>query len=143
MCLCWLSFASKGASVVAFRNNALRRLTYFPITDGPTLYVTPTLQGARSGATMASAWATLLHMGMDGYTKAFKKLDGIFEAVREAVRKTDGLKLLVDSQVGGVLYMAMTANTHGLLPLLSCLLLSLMLPQEYWSSHLGLSLCII
>ena len=92
-------FASKGASVVAFRNNALRRSTYFPITDGPTLYVTPTLQGARSGATMAAAWATLLHMGESGYVAAFEKLNGIFEAVRAAVRATDGVRLLVDSQL--------------------------------------------
>ena len=72
---------------------------YFPIIDGPTLYVTPTLQGARSGATMAAAWATLLHMGESGYVAAFEKLNGIFEAVRAAVRATDGVRLLVDSQL--------------------------------------------
>ena len=31
-------FASKGSSVVAFADNSLRRMTYVPITDGPTMY---------------------------------------------------------------------------------------------------------
>ena len=38
-------YASKGASVTAFRDPALRRLTYVPSADGcEGLYVTPTLQ---------------------------------------------------------------------------------------------------
>ena len=32
--------------VVAFRTPEMRRCSYFPITDGPTIYVTPTLQAA-------------------------------------------------------------------------------------------------
>ena len=28
----------KGSSVVAFADNSLRRMTYVPITDGPTMY---------------------------------------------------------------------------------------------------------
>jgi sphinganine-1-phosphate aldolase len=47
-------YASKGVSVVAFRNPALRRASYVPSVDGcEGLYVTPTLQGSRSGATVA------------------------------------------------------------------------------------------
>ena len=43
-------FASKGASVVGFRDPALRRLSYVPSWDGcEGLYVTTTLQGSRSG----------------------------------------------------------------------------------------------
>ena len=39
---CW--FASPGASVVAFRNNDLRAMTYIPVLDGSALYVTSTMQ---------------------------------------------------------------------------------------------------
>jgi len=92
-------FASKGVSVVAFRNAALRSLSWFPITDGPTLYVTPTLQGARSGAIMAQAWATLQHMGEDGYASAVRKLDAIFTEASDAVKATQGLRLLVESKL--------------------------------------------
>ncbi|KAL1512147.1 hypothetical protein AB1Y20_005415 [Prymnesium parvum] len=123
-------FSSKGASVIAFRDPELRRLSWFPITDGPSIYVTPTMQemrgprahetadgarlsrmgcercekhrGARSGATMASAWATLMYMGKDGYMKATLGLHAIFEQVRQAVRETDGVRLLVDSDLAVV-----------------------------------------
>ena len=38
--------ASKGVSVIAFRDPGLRRMTYVPVTDGcEGLYVTPTMQG--------------------------------------------------------------------------------------------------
>ena len=63
-------YASKGVSVVAFRDPALRRASYAPSVDGcEGIYVTPTLQGSRSGATIAQAWATLLATGIDGYEK--------------------------------------------------------------------------
>mmetsp|Transcript_31645 Transcript_31645/g.76946 ORF Transcript_31645/g.76946 Transcript_31645/m.76946 type:complete len:169 (-) Transcript_31645:284-790(-) len=60
------------------------------------------MQGARSGATMASAWATLMYMGKDGYMKATLGLHAIFEQVRQAVRETDGVRLLVDSDLAVV-----------------------------------------
>ena len=42
--------ASKGVSVCCFRSPKLRRGTYMPSVDGcEGLYVTPTLQGSRSG----------------------------------------------------------------------------------------------
>jgi glutamate/tyrosine decarboxylase-like PLP-dependent enzyme len=72
-------FASKGCSVVAFANNDIRRLTYIPTTNGTTLYITPTLQGSRSGATIASAWATLMHMGDEGYEKVSRLLIDLIE----------------------------------------------------------------
>ena len=46
--------SGKGASVCVFGNKELRQLTYCPSFDGcEGLYVTPTLQGSRSGATIA------------------------------------------------------------------------------------------
>ena len=59
-------FASKGASVVGFRDPALRRLSYVPSWDGcEGLYVTTTLQGSRSAqASQTSAvFALLLERG--------------------------------------------------------------------------------
>jgi hypothetical protein len=47
-------YASKGASVVAFRSKELRRLTWYPVVNiSGGFYVTPTLQGARNGANIA------------------------------------------------------------------------------------------
>lgn len=92
-------FASKGVSVVAFRDNELRRLSYVPVMDGLTLYVTPTLQGARGGAVMAQAWGTMIHYGMDGYTTATRHLYDIEQGFKKAVEETPGVRPLCHSDL--------------------------------------------
>ena len=42
--------------MVCFRDPKLRSLTYVPVADGPTLYITSSMQGSRNGAIMAVAW---------------------------------------------------------------------------------------
>lgn len=92
-------FASKGVSVVAFRNPELRRLSYVPVMDGLTLYITPTIQGARGGAVMAQAWGTILHYGMDGYTKAIRHLYDIEQGFKKAVEETPGVRPLCNADL--------------------------------------------
>lgn len=75
--------ASKGTSVVVFRDPNLRRAAYLPSADGcEGLYVTPTLAGSRSGAMAAQAWATLVHIGRDGYAAS---ADNVVAATRRLV----------------------------------------------------------
>jgi sphinganine-1-phosphate aldolase len=90
--------APKGASVVAFRDPALRRLTYVPSTDGcEGLYVTPTIQGSRSGANIAAAWATLVHVGAKGYGAKAVAITECLEKIKAFVRKTPELQLCADA----------------------------------------------
>jgi sphinganine-1-phosphate aldolase len=90
-------YASKGASVCTFRDAALRRRTYVPCVDGcEGLYVTPTLQGSRSGATIAAAWATLVHMGEAGYREQARVITDAHETIKAAVRDTPGVRLCGD-----------------------------------------------
>jgi sphinganine-1-phosphate aldolase len=62
------AYASKGTSVVLYRDETLRQAQYFPYaqwTGG--LYSTPTLAGSRPGALLACAWAALVSIGHEGY----------------------------------------------------------------------------
>ena len=87
---------SKGVSVVAFRDPALRRLSYVPSVDGcEGLYVTPTLQGSRAGATIAQAWATLLFLGEEGYRRMAEEVTQVADQMAEIVAKIPELQLLV------------------------------------------------
>lgn len=88
------AFSPKGASVVCFASTELRKRTLCAVTDGLTLYVTPTMQGSRSGAVIAAAWATLVYHGQQGYREAFAQLWAIHERVQNEVRSIEGLKLL-------------------------------------------------
>ena len=90
--------ASKGCSVVAFSDAALRRASYCPRFDGAEgLYVTPTLQGSRSGGVVAQAWATLLHVGRGGFEAKARGLADARDAVVDFVReRVPELRLLAD-----------------------------------------------
>eukprot|EP00615_Pteridomonas_danica_P002513 CAMPEP_0114346224 /NCGR_PEP_ID=MMETSP0101-20121206/12882_1 /TAXON_ID=38822 ORGANISM="Pteridomonas danica, Strain PT" /NCGR_SAMPLE_ID=MMETSP0101 /ASSEMBLY_ACC=CAM_ASM_000211 /LENGTH=495 /DNA_ID=CAMNT_0001482711 /DNA_START=106 /DNA_END=1593 /DNA_ORIENTATION=+ len=89
-------YASKGASVCVFRDNELRRGSYVPSVDGcEGLYVTPTLQGSRSGAIIAQAWSTLLAVGDNGYSKMASDTDRIMKVIMKTVDNNPDLELLV------------------------------------------------
>ena len=86
--------ASKGASVVAFRDPDLRRLTYVVVTDGcEGLYVTPTLQGSRGGAVIAQAWATMLRFGDAGYLQFAAEIHRSHMKCQEIINSVPGLQL--------------------------------------------------
>ncbi len=86
--------ASKGASVVAFRDNAIRQCSYTPVLDwSGGFYVTPTMQGSRNGAIIASAWATLVHKGADGYMQMSKNVHATLQRGIAAVNAIPQLKV--------------------------------------------------
>jgi sphinganine-1-phosphate aldolase len=88
--------SNKGNSVCLFRNEAMRQSTYMPSWDGcEGLYVTPTIQGSRSGATIAAAWSTMIYSGQNGYDTMAKNHSKILAKAKAAVAKIDGLEMLV------------------------------------------------
>ncbi|MGQ9863585.1 MAG: pyridoxal phosphate-dependent decarboxylase family protein [Bacteroidia bacterium] len=64
-------YAAKGASVVIYRDKAMRRNQFFAYLDWPGgIYASPTFLGTKSGGAIASAWAVLQYMGKEGYKEA-------------------------------------------------------------------------
>jgi len=63
--------ASKGSSVVLFKNKTIRGYMFTACTEwSGGLYISPTMTGSRAGGSIAAAWAALLHVGLDGYVEA-------------------------------------------------------------------------
>ena len=86
----------KGVSVCVFKSKELRQASYVPSFDGcEGLYITPTMQGSRSGATIAAAWASVLWRGEDGYLKMAKKIHDIEKVAMDGVAKIDELEPLL------------------------------------------------
>lgn len=92
-----LGYAPKGASVVLYRTKELRRHQTF-LFDGwlGGFYGSPNLQGTRSGAPMAAAWAVMQHLGIEGYVALTARVLATADRIRDAFRATDGVRVLGD-----------------------------------------------
>jgi len=104
-----LGYAPKGASVILHRSRELRRHQTFTF-DGwlGGLYATPNLQGSRSGAPMAAAWAVMQHLGVEGYRALTATTLAAADRMRTAIGSTDGLRVLGPSRFH---LLAMAADT--------------------------------
>ena len=89
-------YAAKGASVILYRNSALRRHMFFSyINWSGGVYVSPTMTGTRPGGPIAAAWAILNFLGEEGYLK-------LADVVMQTVRKIrEGIAALPDVRVLG------------------------------------------
>lgn len=99
--------AHKGTSVVLYRNADIRRHQYTGVTDwSGGLYISPGFAGSRSGALIATAWASLVHLGIEGYLRI---TDGIMKASKQfesGVREIDGLEVVGEPAMSVVAFKA-------------------------------------
>jgi glutamate/tyrosine decarboxylase-like PLP-dependent enzyme len=90
-------FALKGSSVLVYRSPELRRLQYFIVPDWPGgLYTSPGMSGSRSGGIIASAWASMVSLGREGYRAIAADIFGTAAQVADAVRAHADLQVLGD-----------------------------------------------
>ena len=81
-------YASKGVSVVLYRNKNIRQFQYFAYDQWPGgLFASPTALGTRPGGAIASAWAVLNYLGKEGY----------LETTRGILRTTEALLVGIQS----------------------------------------------
>ncbi|KAI5481686.1 sphinganine-1-phosphate aldolase [Pseudohyphozyma bogoriensis] len=81
-------FAPKGSSVIMYRSKQLRKYQYSVITTWPGgVYASPSMAGSRPGAIIAGAWASMVHLGQDGYLASCRDIVGARIAIEEGIRK--------------------------------------------------------
>jgi sphinganine-1-phosphate aldolase len=92
-----LGYAPKGVSVILHRTKELRRYQTF-VFDGwlGGLYASPNLQGTRSGAPMAAAWAVMRHLGVGGYVELTRRVLEASDRMRAGIAAFDGVRVLGD-----------------------------------------------
>lgn len=90
-----LGYAPKGASVVLYASSALRAYQTFVFDDWlGGFYASPNLQGTRAGAPMATAWAVMRHLGVDGYKALTAVALDAADRLRAGIAATDGIRVL-------------------------------------------------
>ena len=88
-------YALKGTSVLTFRDKSLRNAQYFFLTDwSGGKYCSPGMEGSRSGGLLAATWASMVHLGRDGYRRYAQAIFETAEAMREAVCSHPELRIL-------------------------------------------------
>lgn len=94
-----LGYVPKGVSVILHRNKDLRRYQTF-VFDGwlGGFYASPNLQGTRSGLPMATAWAVMQHLGIDGYVELTRVALDNADRMRAGIAATDGVRVLGDGR---------------------------------------------
>ena len=90
-------YAAKGASVILYRNKALRRHQLFATTDwSGGIYASPTMAGTRPGGVIAAAWAVMNYLGEEGYLDRARAVMQTRDQIKAGVAAIPGLKILSD-----------------------------------------------
>lgn len=91
-------YGLKGTSTVLFRDKALRNAAYFYVLDWTGgKYFSPGMEGSRSDGLLATAWASLVTNGREGYRAHAKGIFEVAAAMKEAVAALPQLRRLGDS----------------------------------------------
>uniref|UniRef100_A0A667Y9N7 sphinganine-1-phosphate aldolase n=1 Tax=Myripristis murdjan TaxID=586833 RepID=A0A667Y9N7_9TELE len=68
-------YAPKGSSVILYSDKKYRHYQYFVAPDWQGgIYASPSVAGSRPGGIIAACWATMMHMGENGYVEMTKKI---------------------------------------------------------------------
>lgn len=88
-------YAFKGSSTCLFRDKALRNSQYFFVTDwSGGKYMSPGIEGSRSGGLLAATWAAMVQLGREGYLTYAKAIFDAADAMKAAVRSHPELRII-------------------------------------------------
>jgi glutamate/tyrosine decarboxylase-like PLP-dependent enzyme len=94
-----LGYAPKGASVLVHRSKDLRRYQTFVFDDWlGGFYASPGMQGSRPALPMATAWAVMHFLGIDGYRTLTKDVIDATRRIVTGVRAIPGVRVLGEPQ---------------------------------------------
>jgi len=88
-------YGLKGTSVLAWRDKTYRQYQYYMLTDWKGgAYASPGLAGSRSGGLIAATWASMMHLGREGYLQRAKQIFDAAFRMQDAVTSHRELKLM-------------------------------------------------
>ncbi|XP_062257672.1 sphingosine-1-phosphate lyase 1 isoform X2 [Platichthys flesus] len=96
-------YAPKGSSVILYSEKKYRHYQYFVAPDWQGgIYASPSIAGSRPGGIIAACWATMMHMGEDGYLDATKKIISTARKITAGICKIDGVFVFGNPEVSVV-----------------------------------------
>jgi sphinganine-1-phosphate aldolase len=108
-------YAAKGASVVLYRDRALRRHQFYAYGGWPGgLYASPSMTGTRPGGAIAAAWAAMHYLGEEGYLENARRVLSAARRLIEGIHAIPGLRVLGKPQIGVFSFGSDTLNVYEL-----------------------------
>ncbi|XP_027714151.1 sphingosine-1-phosphate lyase 1 isoform X1 [Vombatus ursinus] len=93
-------YAPKGSSVLVYSSKEYRRYQFFISPDWQGgIYASPSIAGSRPGGIIAACWATLMHMGENGYVEATKSIIRTARFLKSELEKIKGIFVFGNPQV--------------------------------------------
>jgi glutamate/tyrosine decarboxylase-like PLP-dependent enzyme len=90
-------YCFKGVSTVMYRDDELYQRQIFMYDDWPGgLYASASSAGTRPGAPIAGAWATMTHLGAEGYLRLARRVLDATTTFRRGIDAIDGLRVTSD-----------------------------------------------
>lgn len=90
-------YCFKGISTVMYRDDELYQRQIFMYDDWPGgLYASASSAGTRPGSPIAGAWATMTHLGAEGYLRLAARVLDATTTFKEGVAGIDGLAITSD-----------------------------------------------
>ncbi|MFP3901306.1 MAG: pyridoxal phosphate-dependent decarboxylase family protein [Acidimicrobiia bacterium] len=94
-------WAFKGVSLLLHRDQEQLRRQFFLFDGWPGgLYGSATTAGTRPAAPIAAAWATIRHLGLDGYLRLASQVVDAARRLRDGIEAIDGLHVTGDPVPG-------------------------------------------
>ena len=88
-------YGLKGTSLLLFRDKELRNGQYFFQTSwSGGKYCSPGIDGSRSSGLLAASWASMVHLGREGYLKYAKQIFDTAYAMQSDVRSHPELQIM-------------------------------------------------
>lgn len=98
-------YAAKGASTIFHRSEAQRAYQVFESDAWPAGHMTtPTAAGTRPGGAIASAWAVMNYLGVEGYREKARQVTDTREKLMRAIDAMPGLRTFGDPVLGLFLF---------------------------------------
>ena len=107
-------YSYKGISTVLYRDRDLQQRQVFMYDSWPGgLYASMSAAGTRPGPPIAGAWATITHLGTDGYLRLAERVLTATRGFRAGVESIDGLRITSNPELSVFEFGADPESAHA------------------------------
>lgn len=97
-------YGAKGASLLVFRDAALRAFHHFSHEWVRGVYESSSFAGSKPGGSVAAAWAVMKFMGIEGYLDAARITMATTHKLMDGIERIEGLKLGVTQRESNLIF---------------------------------------